>query len=361
MGAHAHGALFAAAREHQRGAPGGHAVGAAGAALLCGQRSRRQGPGQRIGLGALQQGLARLLPLVDQRGVHARFAEGRVVEQVAQKACVVAQAQQRGVVQRGHEAADGVLAVAAMGDELGHHGVVVGGDFAALADAGVDAHLAKRSLAPGAARQRLLGPPVAHRAGLRREAVVGVFGVQAHLDGMAGQHDVLLRQRQRFARRHAQLPLHQVLAGDAFGHRVLDLQARVHFQEVVVVLRIDDELDRARAPVAHGQRGSHGVCAHLRAHLRRDHGGGRFLDHLLAAALRRAVALAQVHGVAVRIGEHLDLDVAAVVDQALQHQRAVAKGAGGFAPGALDGGLQLVVVPYQAHAAPAAARHGFDQ
>ena len=43
-----------------------------------------------------------------------------------------------------------------------------------------------------------------------------------------------------------------------------------------------------------------------RVHARR----GRLLDHLLVAALQRAVALEQVHGIAVPVGEHLDLDVA---------------------------------------------------
>ena len=43
---------------------------------------------------------------------------------------------------------------------------------------------------------------------------------------------LLLRQRQRLARGHAQLPLDQIEAGDHLGHRVLDLQARVHFHEV---------------------------------------------------------------------------------------------------------------------------------
>ena len=42
----------------------------------------------------------------------------------------------------------------------------------------------------------------------------------AHLDPQ-----LPLRQRQRLAGRHPQLPLHQVLAGDGLGHRVLHLRA----------------------------------------------------------------------------------------------------------------------------------------
>ena len=42
----------------------------------------------------------------------------------------------------------------------------------------------------------------------------------------------LLRQRQRLAGGDAQLPLDQVEPGDHFGHRMLDLQPRVHLHEV---------------------------------------------------------------------------------------------------------------------------------
>ena len=75
--------------------------------------------------------------------------------------------------------------------------------------------------------------------------------------GVAVALDRVLRQRQRFARRHAQLPFDQIEAGDRLGDRVLDLQARVHFHEPDAVgaqalRRIGDEFDRAGAHIAHG-------------------------------------------------------------------------------------------------------------
>ena len=42
---------------------------------------------------------------------------------------------------------------------------------------------------------------------------------------------LVLRQRQLFAARHAQLPFDQILAGDLLGDRMLDLQPGVHFHE----------------------------------------------------------------------------------------------------------------------------------
>ena len=46
------------------------------------------------------------------------------------------------------------------------------------------------------------------------------------------------------------------------------------------------------------------------AHVVGERGRGALLDQLLVAALRRAVALAEPDAVAVRVGEHLHLDVA---------------------------------------------------
>ena len=60
-------------------------------------------------------------------------------------------------------------------------------------------------------------------------------GSSAHSRASMAWPDILicgLRQRQRLAGGDAQLPLHQIEAGDRLGHRMLDLQARVHLDEV---------------------------------------------------------------------------------------------------------------------------------
>ena len=287
-------------------------------ALRSQQRQRRCQPGGVAGPGRLQECGALLRPFVDARGGHLRVGKVGVGQQVGQKAAVVTQAQERRVRKRGAQAADGVAPVPAIGYDLGHHRVVIGRHGVAFLQAVVDAH--------ATARQNL-GLPPEHPPGLRRKTGVGVFGVQARLDGVAGKADVGLRQRQRLACGHAQLPLHQVQPGNEFGHRVFHLQPGVHLQKVVAPLGVHDKFHRACALVADGQRGGYGVCAHGGA-LRGAHDGGRrFFNHLLAAALGGAVALAQVHRVAVLVGKHLNLDMAAVVNQALEHQGAVAKGA----------------------------------
>ena len=61
-------------------------------------------------------------------------------------------------------------------------------------------------------------------------------------------------QRKRSPARDAQLPLDQVDAGDRLGHRMLDLQPRVHLHEVELAVGVEQELDRAGADVADGSR-----------------------------------------------------------------------------------------------------------
>ena len=87
------------------------------------------------------------------------------------------------------------------------------------------------------------------------------------------------------------------------------------------------------AAIADGQRRRHRVVPHGFAHRSIDHRRRRFLNHLLASALRRAVALSQVHRVAVRISKDLDFDMSPVLDQAFEHQGAITKGAQRLAPG----------------------------
>jgi hypothetical protein len=192
-------------------------------------------------------------------------------------------------------------------DQLGDHRVVVHRDLAALVDAGVHAH----AVSSGG------GAYFTEAPGRRQEVAERILRVDAALHRPAVARDLRLRERQLLAGRHADHQLDQVQPGDALGDRVLDLQPRVHLEEVEALVAADDELDRARptgssppSPAPPPARPS--PCAS-----RRRGRAGRLLDHLLVAALDRALALPQVDGVAVRIAQHLDLDVARLLDELL--------------------------------------------
>ena len=60
---------------------------------------------------------------------------------------------------------------------------------------------------------------------------------------MAREADVLLRVRERLARRHKDLLPDQIDPRDELRDRVLDLDPRVHLQEPVVAVPIEQALD----------------------------------------------------------------------------------------------------------------------
>ena len=103
---------------------------------------------------------------------------------------------------------------------------------------------------------------------------------------MPAQHDVVLLPRQCLARGNPQLRFDQIDARDDFRHRVLDLDTRVHLDEVELAILIQ-ELERACAAIADCATGFDDALAHLGSLRRRDAGCGRLFDHFLMASLQR--------------------------------------------------------------------------
>ena len=89
---------------------------------------------------------------------------------------------------------------------------------------------------------------------------------------------------------------------------------------------VGDELDGAGALVIHRAGGGDRGLAHDVAQGFAHAGGRRLLDHLLMAALQRAVALAEMDDIAVAVGEHLELDMARRADVFLDQHARVAEG-----------------------------------
>ena len=82
---------------------------------------------------------------------------------------------------------------------------------------------------------------------------------------MAGERHLFLRDRQLFAGGDAQLPGDKVEAGDGFGDRMLDLNARVHLEKIKRTGCGQQKLDRTGAAIIDGARGFDGSVAHLGA------------------------------------------------------------------------------------------------
>ena len=191
------------------------------------------------------------------------------------------------------------------------------------------------------------------------DEVVRVFGVDAAFEGMAFQNNVFLLVLQFLACRHAQLFLNDVHAGNQFGNGVLDLYAGVHFDKEKFAVFIQ-EFERSRTAVADAFAGFDAGFADFLALSGGDAGRRGFFDDFLVAALHGAVALAQVDGVAVFVGQHLDFDVARALQVAFHVNHGVAECGAGFGFGHFHRFDQVFFFFHHAHAASAAAARCFD-
>ena len=326
--------------------------------LLRDGRGHRQRQPQRL---AVEQNRALAL---DECRVELRLREGLGGQHAAQELHVGRHAHDVHLGQRRIEPGQRLCTRGAVHDQLGDHRVVEGRDLAALAHAVVHAHAA--ALEGGVLRRLAVD---VQGAGGGQEVVVGVLGADACLDRMAVDLQLLLLQRQRLAGGDAQLPFDEVQARDRFRHRVLDLQARVHLHEIklhglrrVVAARLlDDEFDGSRTDIVDGARCVDGRLAHLPAHRFGHAGRGRFLQHLLVAALHRAVALEQVDAVPLRVAEDLDLDVARALHVLLDQHRVAAEAVDRLTLATRERSGEVFASLDDAHALAAAARAGLDE
>ena len=223
-----------------------------------------------------------------------------------------------------------VVEVAAAAGELGQHRVEVRADLGA--GVGRAAVEADAGAAGGAVRRDL--------AGVGAEAVGRVLGGDPALQRGAAQRDRVLGQAEvgeRLAGRDPHLRLHEVDVGDLLGHRVLDLDARVHLDEDVVALAGRAGTPRCRRCGSRSRWANATASAHIRSRSSRvEVRRRRDLDDLLVPALHRAVALEEVDHVARAVGEDLHLDVPRVDDGLLDEHGRVAEGALGLAHAGLD-------------------------
>ncbi len=135
---------------------------------------------------------------------------------------------------------------------------------------------------------------------------------------------------------------------------MLDLDARVDLDEVELAgVRVLQELDRARIEVPDGTPDAQTELAQLAALRIVEEDGRCTLDDLLVAALHRAVALVEVHEVAVRVAEDLHLDVTRAPHQLFEVDLVVAERGFRLAPRRGDHLDQLRRIVDDAHAAAA--------
>ena len=92
---------------------------------------------------------------------------------------------------------------------------------------------------------------------------------------------------------------------DALSDGMLHLQTCVHLEEVEVLLRIHQKLDRSRRVVADRLGELHGLLAHRSTCLFVEKRAGSLLDHLLVTTLNRTLALVEVNAMPMVVTQHL--------------------------------------------------------
>ena len=287
---------------------------------------------------------------VDPAGVGGAVDDLRLVEEVEDEALVRRPAldDHRRLGHRPAQPRQGLVTVAAVGDDLGDHRVEVGGDRVALSDARVDPD----ARTGGEVEQRDTS-----RGG--GEVTVGVLGVEPRLDGVAPLDRT--RSLQATAVRDVDLQLDEVRVGRRLGDRVLHLEAGVHLEEGEELLgRVVEELDGPGPRVADRHREPFGRGAHLGCLVGREHGGCGLLDDLLVAALHGAVPDADGPRRALPVADDLDLDVAGAGDELLEEDDAGAEGARRLVTSSLVGLGQLGVRLDLADPAPTPAGGGLE-
>ncbi len=195
----------------------------------------------------------------------------------------------------------------------------------------------------------------------RLKLFVRIFRVQADLDARPAGRRHQCVERCKLTLSLADHPLDQIDARHLLRDAMLDLQPRVHFEEVEAPrVGVEYELDRAGGFVLHGLRETHGARMQCCAFRLCQAWRGCLLDHLLIAPLHRAVAFAKCDHAATAVAENLHFNVARVLDKLLDIDTRVRKVGLAEPCHRCKHTLQLRRIAAQRHADAAAARRAFQ-
>ncbi|MOA14674.1 hypothetical protein D3C78_1347930 [compost metagenome] len=132
---------------------------------------------------------------------------------------------------------------------------------------------------------------LADRADRRQKIMRRVFGINPGLDGVTVYAEIRPVLRQCLTIRNTELPFDQIQAGNIFRHRMFDLKPCVHFHEIELAGRVEQEFHRSCTAIIDGAGGGDRRFIHALPERIGQAGGGGFLYDLLVPALDRAIAL----------------------------------------------------------------------
>ena len=335
-----------------RGRPGPGGVGCLG--LL---RTREKAPGM-VPLGPGQPGPG--MPL-DKARIQAIGHDIGVPKQSLEKAHVGRNAFDPKFAERPVSAVQGLFVDirTRVSDHLAQQAIEIGIRLEARIRVMIDANARPR---------RRLENREGSAGGTRRTILGHGFHIDSHLNRIAPGRNRLRRAqpqiRQAPAIRQLELQGNQIHSGHFLGHRMLNLKPGVGLHEGKCRVRIlpgrDEELEGAKPQivkaVGHSKRGIQYPFPNQRI----QGGAGRHFDHLLVAALERALALPEMSH-RLSIPGHLHLDVPGLGHPLLGVEIPPAKILFGFRGAARIRVVHLVGAGHPAHSPPAPTGDRLDE
>mmetsp|Transcript_5338 Transcript_5338/g.11226 ORF Transcript_5338/g.11226 Transcript_5338/m.11226 type:complete len:544 (-) Transcript_5338:414-2045(-) len=306
-----------------------------------------------VGAVFLRREMKQLRVHVDEVGRHLLREEHRVRKNFAQERDVCVHAAHAELTQRARQLLRGKREAHGVRGRLDQQRIIMRRDHRASKP--------RRRVQPNPhafSRPERVDAPV-----VRQEVVPRVFGRHAALNRVPARGNLVLRQpelRKRVSIRDLDLRLHNVDASHFLRHRVLDLHARVHLDEVMPPFLINQKLHRTRVFVVGLLRELDRVGPQLLAERERNSCGRSDLHDFLMAALHGAIAFEKMHHVSGSVRNDLHLDVPRAVHKPLDEDRAVPKRRKSLALAKLHGFHKLFRLAHHAHSAPSASMRGLN-
>lgn len=150
------------------------------------------------------------------------------------------------------------------------------------------------------------------------------------------------------------------LGGSRTCDSVFDLDTRVDLNEIVPAHLVDQELGSAGIAVADALREFDGICKNGLTDLFGEVSSRSDFDDLLVTTLYRAVPLEEVNSVSKGVGEQLNFNVAGAFKETLNEHGTIAEGRLGFGHGTLKRGLELRLLPDNAHTTTTTTHSSLD-
>ena len=171
---------------------------------------------------------------------------------------------------------------------------------------------------------------------------------------------VVLLERQLFSRSDQDLLVDQVHTRCQLCDRMFHLKAGIDFEEIKILIFIEEEFDCSRVVIAGNLHDLSGCLSHEYSELGCQRLRWSFFHNLLMPALDRAFPFEKVYDISVVVGKHLKFDMPWLLDVFLQVNRLISKGRLGFSHARFKGGFQILQVADDPHSFSSASSGCFD-